>query len=250
LEALAQRASPDVTLESIGSDLLRPIHQSVFDAQAIYFDTPISRFLIRPEGPVYLSRLADLGHKAVSGSCYHDLGLAVAVRTLEGAQNSELARDFVRAFRYRTAAGDEVALHLQSLIPSVCCESQRSISRWLADIQLRLQPSKALVAAQTDLNQAAVGPEVPKWDQFPILSEQQENILKALYLLKAFHPGNRKSTRAVALRADGSEANPEAFKEPIAELKRLGLVETKEGRGGGCWLMLLGREYVKQKLKS
>src|SRR5436309_14064699 len=69
----ALRASPEESLASLGSDVLEPLHQAIFDAQEIWYETPISRYLDRPEGPVLLSRL---NHRTVTGSCYHDLALA------------------------------------------------------------------------------------------------------------------------------------------------------------------------------
>src|SRR5260370_184644 len=89
----ALSASAEESLASLCSDVLEPLHQAIFDAQEIWFETPIARYLDRQEGPVNLSRL---GQGVVIGSCYHDLALAVAVRALQGGQGPESARDFVR----------------------------------------------------------------------------------------------------------------------------------------------------------
>jgi Mn-dependent DtxR family transcriptional regulator len=80
----------------------------------------------------------------------------------------------------------------------------------------------------------------------PALSDRQYDLLEALYRAKAFHADAKQTTLEVAQKAEGPGVNPEAFKEPIAGLKRLRLVDTKEGRGGGCWLTSSGRRLIKQ----
>jgi hypothetical protein len=246
----ALNASPEESLASLGSDVLEPLHQAIFDAQEIWYETPICRYLERREGPVYLSRL---GQGAVTGSCYHDLALAVAVRVLEGAQGSELARDFVRNLRYHTAAGDRVALHLASLIPRVRCECQLGVSQWQAEIQPRFpqgrEPGKihATVGSNQRKKKKVTSAEERIDSKLsPALSNRQYDLLEALYRMNAFHADAKQTTLDVAQKAEGPEVNPEAFKEPIAELKRLKYVDTKEGRGGGCWLTSSGRRLIKK----
>jgi hypothetical protein len=246
----ALSASPEESLASLSSDVLEPLHQAIFDAQEIWYETPISRYLDRPEGPVLLSRL---NHRTVTGSCYHDLALAVAVRVLRGAQGPELARDFVRELRYHTAAGDGVALHLASLMPQVRCECQLGVARWQADIQPRLpqSPEPGKTRATVGGNQRKKEKITPAGGSIdselgPALSDRQYDLLEALYRAKAFHADAKQTTLEVAQKAEGPGVNPEAFKEPITGLKRLGLVDTKEGRGGGCWLTSSGRRLIKQ----
>jgi hypothetical protein len=70
----------------------------------------------------------------------------------------------------------------------------------------------------------------------PVLSERQSGILRALRNMNAASPESRQTTEALAQEAEGSWANPDGFKEPVSGLKRVGLIGTKNGRGGGCWL--------------
>jgi hypothetical protein len=81
--------------------------------------------------------------------------------------------------------------------------------------------------------------------EIPVLSTRQYEILEAMHLLKAFDAAKRKTTNKIVDKAERG-ANPEGFKEPIADLKRRGLVATKEGRGGGCWLTPEGVASIKQ----
>jgi hypothetical protein len=111
----------------------------------------------------------------------------------------------------------------------------------LERLALRLQraegePAKAASAAQAQ----------PEKNDVPPLSRRQYDILAALLLLNATSPDKRRSTAEITTKAEGIEANPEGFKEPMAGLRALGLIATKEGRGGGCWLTPKGKDLAKQ----
>jgi hypothetical protein len=80
----------------------------------------------------------------------------------------------------------------------------------------------------------------------PALSDRQYETLDALLDLKAFDPAHKATTPEIAKRAVGASAYPKWFKKAIAGLKRLGLVGTKEGRGGGCWLTPAGRAFIQR----
>jgi hypothetical protein len=82
------------------------------------------------------------------------------------------------------------------------------------------------------------------------LSARQLNILEALYLLGAFDADTRQTTEEIAVKAEGKGVDPAGFKEPIAELGSLKLVETKRGRSGGCWLTGKGRERAERRQKK
>ena len=68
------------------------------------------------------------------------------------------------------------------------------------------------------------------------ITDRQRYILQALHENKAFDRGNLMTTAEVAKEAEGPEANPENFKEPMSDLSYQRLIETKTGRGGGAWL--------------
>lgn len=92
-------------------------------------------------------------------------------------------------------------------------------------------------------------PQSAQREDSVVLSERQYEILQAMSILKATDPARRKTTEEIAEAAEGRECNPEVFKRPIADLKRRGLVATKDGRGGGCWLTNTGRSLLEQLKK-
>jgi DNA-binding IscR family transcriptional regulator len=57
--------------------------------------------------------------------------------------------------------------------------------------------------------------------------------------LNAVDSDRRQSTEAIAAKASGGDAN--ALKVVMSELRSRCLIETKTGRGGGCWLVERGR---------
>jgi hypothetical protein len=75
----------------------------------------------------------------------------------------------------------------------------------------------------------------------PALTPKQYEILEAMLDLKATDPARRKTAAEIAKAAEGPQASAETFKRSIADLAHRGLVETKDGRGGGCWLTASGR---------
>jgi hypothetical protein len=89
--------------------------------------------------------------------------------------------------------------------------------------------------------------------EFPsLLSRRQQDILVVLQELEAFDSDSRQSTEEIARRVTGKRnADPGPFKEPIAELHKKGLVDSKEGRGGGVWLTPAGKirsEHLRKRL--
>jgi len=81
------------------------------------------------------------------------------------------------------------------------------------------------------------------------LSDRQNNILQAMWELKALDQSSRRSTEEIAVRAEGPNASPEGFKAAIADLQQRGLIDTKVGRGGGCWLLPRGIELIQNGVK-
>jgi hypothetical protein len=77
--------------------------------------------------------------------------------------------------------------------------------------------------------------------QEPSLGERAQLVLKVLFDKAAFDSDHRERTEDVAVAAVGKSADANQFKEVIAELKRLHYLDTKEGRGGGCWLTATGK---------
>jgi hypothetical protein len=83
----------------------------------------------------------------------------------------------------------------------------------------------------------------------PPLSDHQYEILEALFLLKALNPALKKTTCEIAEKIEKG-TRPEYLKAPISGLVKLGLVGTKEGRGGGCWLEPKGTVLIKRILEE
>jgi hypothetical protein len=83
----------------------------------------------------------------------------------------------------------------------------------------------------------------------PALSAKQYRFLQALAVLKAFAPESRCTTEDAVARAEGTGADSASFKAAVAQLAELKLIETKTGRGGGCWLTGEGRALL-EKIKK
>lgn len=126
----ALSASRDASIVGVGQDLHQPLFDAVCEAQAIWLDTPIQRYLTRSEGPVYLDHLEHRPGPRVSGSCYHDLALGGANWLCECIQKSISIADVLRFLRFNTIAGDAVGQHLHGLLSHVSCETQQGIERW------------------------------------------------------------------------------------------------------------------------
>lgn len=76
------------------------------------------------------------------------------------------------------------------------------------------------------------------------LTDRQRNCIRALFELNAFDADSRRDAKEVAVKAEGYGANVNGFKEPLADLVRRGLAESKIGRQGGFWLTDHGRRLL------
>jgi hypothetical protein len=108
------------------------LHQAITDSQAIWFETPIEQFLDRSDGPVYLDESEKRTIRRASGSCYHDLALAVACGLRDAIACDRTCAEFASELRFLCAAGDYVGQHLSHLISRVRCEAMSGIERWRA----------------------------------------------------------------------------------------------------------------------
>jgi hypothetical protein len=70
----------------------------------------------------------------------------------------------------------------------------------------------------------------------PTLDQKDIVVLKALLKLGAVDSESRKTQAKIVESAWGRGADSDSCKRPCAKLKRLGLIDTKEGPGGGSWL--------------
>lgn len=81
------------------------------------------------------------------------------------------------------------------------------------------------------------------------LSERAQLVLIAMLELKAISSDARQSTEEIATAALGGGADANALKGVVSELNTRGHIESKTGRGGGCWLTEKGR-LRGEKLRS
>jgi hypothetical protein len=138
---LASGTAEGESLTTVAGELIEPLGQAIAEAQALWFSTPIARYLDRAEGPVYLDNSEGRVTGRVSGSCYHDLALGVAVGLLRWIEAAVPASDYVSLMRFETAAGNLVGQHLAGLKPEVRCESRNGIARLRADSMPALRAS-------------------------------------------------------------------------------------------------------------
>jgi len=83
-----------------------------------------------------------------------------------------------------------------------------------------------------------------------VRSDREQDILQALFELRAFDRRSRKTTADVIKKALGPEANPDSYKELIASPKHENVIETLSGRNGGCWLTKVGRTEAEKIVSS
>lgn len=81
------------------------------------------------------------------------------------------------------------------------------------------------------------------------LSERARLVLVAMLELDAFDSDRRRPTDEIAVKALGTDTDPNALKSVMAELKTRRLINSKTGRGGGCWLTDNGRQRA-EKLRN
>ncbi|MFL5240595.1 MAG: hypothetical protein ACJ8FY_00680 [Gemmataceae bacterium] len=82
------------------------------------------------------------------------------------------------------------------------------------------------------------------------LSDRAQEVLVAMLQLKAVDSDSRQSTAAIAARALGAEADANALKIVMSDLATRQLIQTREGRGGGCWLTEAGRRRAEKLIQS
>ncbi len=82
------------------------------------------------------------------------------------------------------------------------------------------------------------------------LSDRAQEVLVAMLQLNAVDSDSRQSTAAIAARAMGAEADANSLKPVMSELATRQLIQTREGRGGGCWLTEAGKRRAEKLNKS
>jgi hypothetical protein len=90
-----------------------------------------------------------------------------------------------------------------------------------------------------DVDRSATSIEEP-------LSDRAQLVLVAMHELGAIDSDTRRSTEVIAARAIGANADANSLKSVMSDLKTRQLIETKTGRGGGCWLAKNGQSRAKK----
>ncbi|MEX1231117.1 MAG: hypothetical protein WEB58_12805 [Planctomycetaceae bacterium] len=90
-------------------------------------------------------------------------------------------------------------------------------------------------------------PDESESDAF--LSQRAQLVLAAMYEMALFDSDQRRATEDIAVKALGPDADANSLKSVMIELKSLQMIETKTGRGGGCWLTKKGRTRA-EKLRN
>jgi hypothetical protein len=78
------------------------------------------------------------------------------------------------------------------------------------------------------------------------LGDRAQLVLVAMLQLKAFDADSRQSTAAIAKRALGPGVDANSLKPVVSELVTRELIDSRTGRGGGCWLKPAGRERAEK----
>jgi hypothetical protein len=244
-------AGPDQTLEHVAPWLHEPLHRAVTEAQAVWFDTPARRHLERST-PVYLDRLGRSQSNGPSGTCYHDLALAVAVGLLRWIETDEPAQNFVRSLRFHTAAGDDVGQYLCTIKTHVACECQQvmaSISA-AADRPETSAAEQGPARAGGGNDRAGSTATAAPADHAPEdeLNDRQCLILEAM-LANEITSQRRRASRLDIVRLVNRKHKPATYGRAFAALVKRGYLDKCEGGRGGMWLTPAGRAEA-ERLRS
>ena len=78
-------------------------------------------------------------------------------------------------------------------------------------------------------------------EQLVPLSERAQLVLIAMLELNALDVDSRRTTEDIAFKALGDGADPNSLKTVMSDLRTGDLIQSKTGRGGGCWLTNQGQ---------
>lgn len=112
-----------------------------------------------------------------------------------------------------------------------CTTCGRRFSKW-SELVLVYQLSAQALSRRPPISPA---PTVDVSCDDP-LSERAQFVLVAMRKLGAIDSDKRRPTEEIAAMALGGNADANALKAVMSELNSRELVDSKTGRGGGCWL--------------
>lgn len=88
-------------------------------------------------------------------------------------------------------------------------------------------------------------PDATNVSYSPKRDGREYRIMQVLYEGRATDPATKLTTSDIATKADGAGADANALKDPVAKLARAGIIETRTGRNGGCFLTEAGAETAR-----
>lgn len=154
------------------------------------------------------------------------------------AQNGVLSRtEMVECERcHNLMPGDAFRQAVEDEDDFECTTCSRRFSRWSEAIVVYRMTAPALARPRPN----APAPKVETSGEEP-LSDRAQFVLVAMLQLGAIDSDKRRPTEEIAAKALGDQADANALKAVMSELNTRGLIDSKTGRGGGCWLTDKGR---------
>jgi hypothetical protein len=128
-------------------------------------------------------------------------------------------------------------------------ESALAFAKHMRAIAMARSTRAQRIKPETDQKPPPTGtvdtPPSTRRDQARYTAHQRE-ILQALLELKAFDEETRKNITEIGRKALGPDGNSGNLARDLSKLAKRGLVETKEGWGGGAWLTVGGIEEARK----
>ena len=90
----------------------------------------------------------------------------------------------------------------------------------------------------------------PQCAVLQILTPSKRFILEAMFKAKSFDPVTLLSTDEIARKSGAGQRSGENLKQPMSDLRQLGLVDSRRGRNGGYFLTQNGRAVCEQIASS
>lgn len=162
-----------------------------------------------------------------------DLLARAGVLRVEEIVECERCQTLVSADAFRHAVADEDPLDCTR------CGSTFPRRSRIGVVYRLSQSALDRVAAKAPACDARLAADRTGSDTEEPLSQRAREALVAMLDLNAIDSDRRQSTEAIAAKASGGDAN--ALKVVMSELKSRDLIDTRTGRGGGCWLTERGR---------
>jgi len=202
--------------------------ERLLEAAALVRDWPTCVEWLRECGDTRARELADRTYDMAA-----DLLVAAAVQLGWNASALAFVLDTARRDAWRPRLPGKLSL------------SCRSAAAMAADIAARAAAVDRLASERRGAGEATTAGETDDvlklWNQ---LGDRQRDCLRVLAERKAIDADSRMTAEQLAPAVLGKGGQPEALKVPLADLAARGLVESKSGRGGGCWLSECGRALL------